>query len=143
MMQLELNPRDQQIVGFLLQGCSNDEIAAGVGISVPMLKHQLGALYERAGIAAGRKRVRLIKMLAEHPDIATVTDLRRNLPAMAPTERLIAELTISGLTNSEIGERCGFTEQVVKNFLRHVFDKCGVWSRTELAARFRVSECER
>ena len=36
-------------------------------------------------------------------------------------------------TNREIGQNIGTTEQVVKNYLRVIFDKLGVWSRLELA----------
>jgi hypothetical protein len=38
-----------------------------------------------------------------------------------------------GKTNPEIAACLGSTEQVVKNQLRGVFDKLGVWSRLELA----------
>jgi DNA-binding NarL/FixJ family response regulator len=38
-----------------------------------------------------------------------------------------------GLTNREIGNLMGTSEQVVKNHLRSAFDKLGVWSRLELA----------
>jgi hypothetical protein len=38
-----------------------------------------------------------------------------------------------GKTNPEIAAVLGSTEQVVKNQLRSVFDKLGVWSRLELA----------
>jgi DNA-binding NarL/FixJ family response regulator len=37
------------------------------------------------------------------------------------------------LTNREIGKLQGTTEQVIKNHLRSIFDKVGVWSRLELA----------
>src|ERR1700722_2360545 len=58
---------------------------------------------------------------------------------MPPRDRLtsreaqVAELVWEGLTNREIGQRLGTTEQVVKNYLRTPFDKLGVWSRLELA----------
>jgi DNA-binding NarL/FixJ family response regulator len=45
----------------------------------------------------------------------------------------IATLVWRGLTNREIGNLTGTTEQVVKNHLRSTFDKLGVWSRLELA----------
>ena len=38
-----------------------------------------------------------------------------------------------GKTNPEIATVLGSTEQVVKNQLRGIFDKLGVWSRLELA----------
>jgi DNA-binding NarL/FixJ family response regulator len=58
---------------------------------------------------------------------------------MQPRERLtaretqIATLVWEGLTNREIANLIGTTEQVVKNYLRNTFDKLGVWSRLELA----------
>ena len=58
---------------------------------------------------------------------------------MQPRERLtskelqVAGLVWQGLTNREIARAIGTTEQVVKNYLRHTFDKLGVWSRLELA----------
>ncbi len=36
-------------------------------------------------------------------------------------------------TNRDIAQALGTTEQVVKNYLRTIFDKLGVWSRLELA----------
>jgi DNA-binding NarL/FixJ family response regulator len=45
----------------------------------------------------------------------------------------VARLVWEGLTNRDIGQRLGTTEQVVKNYLRSTFDKLGVWSRLELA----------
>jgi len=48
-------------------------------------------------------------------------------------ETQVATLVWEGLTNREIGNLMGTTEQVVKNHLRNTFDKLGVWSRLELA----------
>lgn len=58
---------------------------------------------------------------------------------MHPCDRLtnkevqVATLVWEGLTNREIAGLIGTTEQVVKNYLRNIFDKLGVWSRLELA----------
>ena len=58
---------------------------------------------------------------------------------MQPRERLtmkemqVALLVWQGLTNRNIAQTIGTTEQVVKNYLRNTFDKLGVWSRLELA----------
>jgi DNA-binding NarL/FixJ family response regulator len=48
-------------------------------------------------------------------------------------ETQVAALVYEGLTNREIGSSLGTTEQVIKNYLRVIFDKLGVWSRLELA----------
>jgi DNA-binding NarL/FixJ family response regulator len=52
---------------------------------------------------------------------------------LTPKEGQVATLVWEGLTNREIANRIGTTEQVVKNYLRTAFDKLGVWSRLELA----------
>jgi len=45
----------------------------------------------------------------------------------------VATLVFEGLTNREIAKLVGTTEQVVKNYLRKVYDKLGVADRLELA----------
>jgi len=57
----------------------------------------------------------------------------RHSNRLTPREVQVAALVYEGLTNREIGQSVGTTEQVIKNYLRVVFDKLGVWSRLELA----------
>ncbi len=58
---------------------------------------------------------------------------------MSPCEQLngveiqITTLVWEGRTNPEIAGVLGTSEQIVKNHLRGIFDKLGVWSRLELA----------
>ena len=52
---------------------------------------------------------------------------------LTPREVEVASLVWEGMTNREIGHSVGTTEQVIKNYLRVIFDKLGVWSRLELA----------
>jgi DNA-binding NarL/FixJ family response regulator len=58
---------------------------------------------------------------------------------MSPCEQLsgveikITTLVWEGRTNPEIAGFLGTSEQIVKNHLRCIFDKLGVWSRLELA----------
>ena len=58
---------------------------------------------------------------------------------MSPNEQLnrtevrVAQMVWQGHTNPEIAATFGTTEQVIKNHLRSIFDKLGVWSRLELA----------
>ena len=50
-----------------------------------------------------------------------------------PKETLIVSCVTQGMKNKEIALRVGTTEQVVKNYLRKVYDKLGVADRLELA----------
>lgn len=52
---------------------------------------------------------------------------------LTPKEARVASLVWEGLTNREIAILIGTTEQVVKNYLRKVYDKLGVSDRLELA----------
>jgi DNA-binding NarL/FixJ family response regulator len=51
----------------------------------------------------------------------------------SPRQHLVIELVAQGLKNSEVAEIIGTTEYVVKNYLRVIFDKLGLWNRVELA----------
>ena len=52
---------------------------------------------------------------------------------LTPKETLIVSCVTQGMKNKEIAMRVGTTEQVVKNYLRKVYDKLGVADRLELA----------
>ena len=52
---------------------------------------------------------------------------------LTPKESLIVSCVTQGMKNKEIAQRVGTTEQVVKNYLRKVYDKLGVADRLELA----------
>jgi DNA-binding NarL/FixJ family response regulator len=52
---------------------------------------------------------------------------------LSPKEIQVATMVWEGKTNPDIAAVLGCSEQVIKNQLRGVFDKLGVWSRLELA----------
>jgi DNA-binding NarL/FixJ family response regulator len=52
---------------------------------------------------------------------------------LTPKEMKIVALIVQGCKNKEIALRLGTTEQVIKNYLRSVYDKTGVSDRLELA----------
>jgi DNA-binding NarL/FixJ family response regulator len=57
--KVKITQRDAQVLKLLVQGCSNKEIAAQLGISPRTVKQHLRTLFLRAGITEGRKRVKL------------------------------------------------------------------------------------
>src|SRR5881398_3955462 len=64
---------------------------------------------------------------------ATRTSSSRPKVQLTPKESLIVSCVTQGMKNKEIAQRVGTTEQVVKNYLRKVYDKLGVADRLELA----------
>jgi DNA-binding NarL/FixJ family response regulator len=61
-----------------------------------------------------------------------------------PSEReyRIIELVAEGLKNKEVAETIGTTEHVVKNYLRLIYDKLGLWNRVELALWYEARRHE-
>jgi DNA-binding NarL/FixJ family response regulator len=45
----------------------------------------------------------------------------------------VIALVAEGLNNGMIAKRVGISEMVVKNVLRSIYDKLGLWNRVELA----------
>jgi DNA-binding CsgD family transcriptional regulator len=57
----------------------------------------------------------------------------RTQPRLSPKEMAIITCITQGKRNKEIASQLGTTEQVVKNYLRKIYDKLGVSDRLELA----------
>jgi DNA-binding NarL/FixJ family response regulator len=69
--------------------------------------------------------------IAEVPETDMVGT--RVLDRFTPKETRIVALIVQGCKNREIALRLKTTEQVIKNYLRSIFDKTGVSDRLELA----------
>ncbi len=57
----------------------------------------------------------------------------RSQPRLSPKEMAIITCISQGKRNKEIAFQLGTTEQVIKNYLRKIYDKLGVSDRLELA----------
>jgi len=64
---------------------------------------------------------------------ATTLTNPRTQPKLSPKELAIIGCITRGMRNKEIAYQIGTTEQVVKNYLRKIYDKLGVSDRLELA----------
>jgi DNA-binding NarL/FixJ family response regulator len=58
-------------------------------------------------------------------------------------EQRVIELVAQGLKNREVASEIGTTEHVVKNYLRTIYDKLGLWNRVELALWYETRKYER
>jgi DNA-binding CsgD family transcriptional regulator len=56
--------------------------------------------------------------------------------ALSSRERAVLELTSTGLTNAQIGERLGVTVHAVKFHLASIYRKLGVANRTEATSAY-------
>jgi DNA-binding NarL/FixJ family response regulator len=55
--------------------------------------------------------------------------------SLSDRERDVLRLVVDGASNDEIGARLGISSRTVESHLRRLFERVGVASRTELAAR--------
>jgi len=66
-----------------------------------------------------------------HNDITTGWD------SLSPTECMVADLVLEGLSNPEIGERLFVSRRTAGSHLTHIYKKLGVVNRRELREAFR------
>jgi DNA-binding CsgD family transcriptional regulator len=59
---------------------------------------------------------------------------------LTPTERRLAEMAATGLSNREVSERCFVSVKTVEANLSRVYRKLGLRSRVELANHFRAAD---
>ncbi len=57
-------------------------------------------------------------------------------------EQIIIKRVAEGCKNREIADSLGTTEHVVKNYLRMIYDKLGLWNRVELALWYEARQNE-
>src|SRR5438477_9177063 len=82
-------------------------------------------------VAAGDTWVPPQLAIAEVPEEDMVGTRVRD--RLTPKEMRIVALIVQGCKNREIAQRLKTTEQVIKNYLRSIYDKTGVSDRLELA----------
>jgi DNA-binding CsgD family transcriptional regulator len=69
-----------------------------------------------------------------HGELAKIA-AGRPVSGLTETEHRVATLVVRGQTNREVATAMFVTENTVQTHLRHIFQKLGVRSRTELAAQ--------
>jgi len=57
-------------------------------------------------------------------------------------ESRVIELVARGFKNSEVAREIGTSEYMVKNYLRNIYDKLGLWNRVELALWYEARRHE-
>jgi len=114
----------------------NNEIASSylqLGFRGVVFRNVTGAALVECvrAVAAGDTWVPPQLMVADSPEDDMVGTRVRD--RLTPKEMRIVALIVQGCKNREIALRLKTTEQVIKNYLRSVYDKTGVSDRLELA----------
>ena len=64
--------------------------------------------------------------------------LQRDVPAF-PRERELLDFLSEGLSNKEIADRMSLSVETVRDYLKRIYDKLHVRSRTEAALKYRAA----
>ncbi len=86
----------------------------------------------RRKVSAGEVYVQDVRSMTSNSDSDDFVGARVR-DRLTPKELKIVALIVQGFKNKEIATMLGTTEQVIKNYLRNVYDKIGVSDRLELA----------
>ncbi|HKW16781.1 MAG TPA: LuxR C-terminal-related transcriptional regulator [Terriglobales bacterium] len=127
-----LDGKLRRVAELLMQGADNATIAAEMGSPVRTVKARVHILWKRFGMAGERlSRVRLTKALLKAAGQVPVE--QRIDPGLTPKEAAIVAWVCQGFTNAEVAARAHTTHNVIRNYLRTIYDKVGMFSRLELA----------
>jgi DNA-binding NarL/FixJ family response regulator len=96
----------------------------------PELASQLRLAAGRAGQSPERFAIRLLRQAVAQE--ARRAQAEHVLAALTPRERQVAWLIARGFTNRRIAEALVISTETVKTHVRHVLEKLGVHSKTEL-----------
>src|SRR6266568_4782957 len=128
---VRLGSRETQIVKLLMRGCDNAEIARHLKIARRTVKAHLERLFRRFRITGGIKRVKLATLVVSDIKMPANESYESLIPSKR--EQQVIQLVAEGLKNREVAEAIGIKEHIVKNYLRVIYDKLGLWNRVELA----------
>ena len=67
---------------------------------------------------------------------------QRPAETLTAREKMIVAHVAMGLSNAEIASELKISKQTVKNHLRSIFEKVGVWSRVELTVWLFDHDCK-
>ena len=116
-------------------GCDNAEIARPLKIARRTVKAHLERLFRRFRITGGIKRVKLATLVVS--DAKMPANESYGSIVSSKRQQQVIQLVAKGLKNREVAEAIGVKEHIVKNYLRVVYDKLGLWNRVELALWYR------
>jgi len=87
-----------------------------------------------------RRTSNLMAFKGEGREAVMSVEERYGNRVLSQQESVIIELVAQGLKNSEVAQAIGTTEHVVKNYLRAIYDKLGLWNRVELALWYEARQ---
>lgn len=133
---LAVTDKQKEVLQLVVDGCTNRQIGEIMGIEPRTVKAHVAALMQKfnvknriqLAVARGAKQIETERL---HALLARSLSRRQFECALGVRE---------GLSNPQIADRLGIKEQVVKNYLKKVFDVTGQGNRLELAVYLEAIE---
>ena len=125
-MELIGSPKQLAVAELLMQGLQSREIGKQLGMARGTVQSYIRVLAFKNNIRGKKLAVLLVAKAASQP-------IPMPYGLLTPRYQEVCKGVAEGKTNIEIGRDLGTTEQVIKNYLKVIFDRTGVWSRKELA----------
>lgn len=127
-LPVQVTPRDQEVLDALMTGAANKQIGESLNMAERTVKQHLRSVFIRMGLVGGErgKRAKLVRLLATSEQATG-----RKVDFTAYELRIAFLLGDGAKTNKEIAALCGLQVGTVRNKLRIMFDKSGVWNRQE------------
>jgi DNA-binding NarL/FixJ family response regulator len=129
-----LTERQFEVCKLMCQGMSGKEMAATLGCADQTVKRHTINVMKAFG-AHSRSEV-IFACFTE--GIVDGSGRKPLSDSLTGQEKRLAIGLLHALSNKDLAAMHDLSVQTVKNGLRIVFDKCGVWSRAELMARYTV-----
>lgn len=127
---MRLTPAELRVVDAVADGLTTDQAARRLNLSPLTVKQHLArvarriGIGDRAGIVAFALRTGQLRRRPLPPGVRT--------PVVSWRHVRLLPLPAEGLSNLEIGERLGLSEETVKTHLRLLFTQFGAVSRANL-----------
>jgi DNA-binding NarL/FixJ family response regulator len=121
-----------EVCNMLCEGASDKEIMERLGISFNTAKRHLQDIFRAFGV---NDRLHTILRCFENGIVDG--SHRKSLPdTLNASERRTAVGLLQAKSYREIAEMSNLVTGTIKHQAHSVFDKCGVWSRYELSAKY-------
>jgi DNA-binding NarL/FixJ family response regulator len=125
-MDLIGSPKQLAVAELLMQGLKSKEIGQQLGMARGTVQSYIRVLAFKNKIEGKKLAVLLVAKAATEP-------IPMPYGLLTVRHQEVCKGVAAGKSNIEIGRDMGTTEQVIKNYLKVIFDRTGVWSRKELA----------
>ena len=131
-----LTPRDREIVELLIQGYSNKAIAEALGIGLSPVKNHIRTAARKMGMNATyrptRSRIAIVRHYGNFPVPQGEVVAPESWLSLTNQEKSIVGFIVNNMSNADIGKEIGRGEGRVKNLIKEICNKTGMFSRLEL-----------